>query len=178
MTGSVISRGEASRRWLGFPNPVNEKAARTVAAGVLLLAGLTFALSLTSSPRWLWISAVLAAGFIARVLAGPRFSPLGRLATQMIAPRLGEPKLVAGPPKRFAQAIGAVVTGAATVSTAVGAVGLAQALLGLIIIAAGLESVFAVCIGCIVFAVLMRAGVVPEETCEACANVQTVLDRS
>src|SRR6185437_6984719 len=103
MTGSVISRGEASRRWLGFPNPVNEKAARTVAAGVLLLAGLTLALSLTASPRWLWISVVLAAGFIARVLAGPRLSPLGRLATQMIAPRLGEPKLVAGPPKRFAQ---------------------------------------------------------------------------
>jgi hypothetical protein len=171
MTGSVISRGEASRRWLGFPNPVNEKAARTVAAGVLVLAGLTLALSLTAGPRWLWISAVLAAGFIARVLAGPRFSPLGRLATQLIAPRLGEPKLVAGPPKRFAQAIGAVVTGAATVSTAVGAVGLAQALLGLIIIAAGLESVFAVCLGCLVFAVLMRAGVVPEETCEACANV-------
>src|SRR6476646_6992877 len=47
--GCGISRGEAARRWLGFPNPVNEKAARTVAAGVLLLAGLTLALSLTAS---------------------------------------------------------------------------------------------------------------------------------
>src|SRR6476660_8427176 len=165
MTGSVINRGEASRRLLGFPNPVNEKAARTVAAGVLLLAGLTLALSLIASPRWLWISAVLAAGFIARVLAGPRISPLGRLATQVIAPRLGEPKLVAGPPKRFAQAIGTFVTGGATLAIALGHPLGAQILLGLIIVAAALESILAICLGCIVFGWLMRAGLIPDETC-------------
>ena len=37
--------------------------------------------------------------------------------------------------------------------------------------AATLESVFAVCLGCQVFGLLMRAGVVPEETCERCANI-------
>jgi hypothetical protein len=44
-------------------------------------------------------------------------------------------------------------------------------LVGLLVVAATLESVFALCIGCQVFAVLMRLGVVPEETCEACANI-------
>src|SRR5215510_7126519 len=128
MISNVIGsrRMPSASRVFGFPNPVNEKAARTVAGGVLVLAVLTLVLSLTAGAGWLWMSAVLAAGFVARVLTGPTLSPLGRLATQVIAPRLGEPKLVPGPPKRFAQALGVFVTGAATVATAVGAFGLAQ----------------------------------------------------
>ena len=174
MTSNAIpSRGTASSRVFGFPNPVNEKAARTVAAGVLVLSVLTLVLSLTAGAGWLWISAALAAGFVARVLTGPTLSPLGRLATQVIAPRLGEPKLVPGPPKRFAQAIGVLVTGAATVATAVDSFGLAQILLGLIIVAAGFESIFAFCIGCTIFAMLMRAGIVPESICQECSSVQT-----
>ena len=161
---------------IGFPNPVNEKAARTVAGGVLSIAIVTLVLSLTAGHGWLWISAVLAAGFLARVLTGPTLSPLGQLATRVIAPRLGEPKLVPGPPKRFAQAIGLVVTGGATTFVATGHPLGAQVLLGLIIVAAGLESIFALCLGCRVFSVLMRFGLIPEETCEACTNVQRHLD--
>src|SRR3954469_4329947 len=94
---------------IGFPNPVNEKAARTVAGGVLILSIATLLLSLAHD-RWLWIVAPVAVGFRARVLTGPKLSPLGQLATKVVAPRLGEPVLVAGPPKRFAQSIGLVVT--------------------------------------------------------------------
>jgi hypothetical protein len=43
--------------------------------------------------------------------------------------------------------------------------------LGLVVVAATLESVFAFCIGCKVFAGLMRAGLIPDETCAACANI-------
>jgi hypothetical protein len=39
------------------------------------------------------------------------------------------------------------------------------------VIAATLESVFAFCIGCQVFAGLMRVGVIPDEVCERCANL-------
>ena len=155
---------------IGFPNPVNEKAARTVAGGVLALSVLTLILSLTAGRGWLWIVAALALGFVARVLTGPKLSPLGQLATRVIAPRLGEPKLVAGPPKRFAQGIGATVTLVATLFLALGLPVVTQALLGLMIVAAGLESILAICLGCIVFGWLIRAGVVPEATCEACAN--------
>jgi hypothetical protein len=156
---------------IGFPNPVNEKAARTVAAGVLIISLLTLILSIAASHAWLWVLPVLAAGFLARVLTGPRLSPLGQLATKVIAPRLGDPKLVAGPPKRFAQAVGATVTLAGTVLVATHHPTGAQVLLVLMIVAAGLESIFAYCVGCKVFAVLMQVGLVPEATCAACADI-------
>ena len=89
----------------------------------------------------------------------------------MVAPHLGAPKLVAGPPKRFAQGIGTVVTATAVVSLGLGHPGATQVLLGLMIIAAGLESIFAFCVGCIIFAGLMRLGVIPESTCEACNHI-------
>jgi hypothetical protein len=155
----------------GFPNPVNEKAARTVAGGVLTLTVVTLVLSVTVGHAWLWIVAGLAVGFVLRVISGPRLSPLGQLATRVVAPRLGAPKLVAGPPKRFAQAVGAVVTVAAVAFLAAGQPVVTQALLGLMIVASGLESIFAYCIGCKAFAGLMRMGLVPEETCVACANI-------
>jgi MFS family permease len=154
-----------------FPNPVNEKAARTVAGGVVLLSLSTLLLSAVVDDRWLWLTVPIAAGFLARVLTGPTLSPLGQLATRSIAPRLGPAKLVPGPPKRFAQLLGLAMTGGAAIATALGGYGLAQVLLVAIIVAATLESVFALCLGCAIFAVLMRVGLVPERACEACANI-------
>lgn len=149
-----------------FPNPVNEKAARVVAGAVCVLSIVTLATGAY------WIAAVLAGGFVARVLAGPTLSPLGQLATRVLAPRLGTPKLVPGPPKRFAQAIGAVLTTAvALVALVAGDHPLADVLLGLMIAASALESLFAFCIGCQLFALLMRSGLIPERVCLECANV-------
>lgn len=154
------------RGLIGFPNPVNEKAARVVAAIVAVASALTLATG------WYWMLAVLAYGFWARVLTGPKLSPLGRFAARVAAPRLGEPKYVPGPPKRFAQGMGAAITtAAALLALGLGATAAADALLVAMIVAAGLEAVLAVCIGCRVFALLMRLGVVPEETCAACADI-------
>jgi hypothetical protein len=47
----------------------------------------------------------------------------------------------------------------------------ADAVLALLAVAAGLESIFAVCLGCKVFAVLMELGVVPDEVCAECADI-------
>lgn len=156
---------------IGFPNPVNEVAARTVAAAVVVLSLATIVAATTLGHGWLWLSVPLAYGFLARVLTGPTLSPFGQLATRVVAPRLGHEKLVAGPPKRFAQAIGATLSVAAVVLVALGFDAAALVLLGLIAVAATLESVFALCIGCRVFAVLMRAGVIPEDVCVECANI-------
>jgi hypothetical protein len=151
---------------LGFPNPVNEKAARVV-AGVVALTGV---LILLTGAHWLLVP--LAYGFWARVLTGPTLSPLGRVAMRVVAPRLGAPKYVAGPPKRFAQGMGAAfTTSAAVLALGFGADTAADVLTVLLVVAATLESVFALCLGCQVFALLMRAGLVPEETCERCANI-------
>jgi hypothetical protein len=153
---------------LAFPNPVNEKAARVVAAGVVVQALLTLATG------WLWLIPVMALGFLARVLAGPRYSPLGRLATQVVAPRLGPPKLVPGPPKRFAQAIGLTLTTVATVfGLAMGWTGAAIVLVGVLALFALLESAAGFCAGCWVFGHLMRLGVIPPEVCAACNDLTT-----
>lgn len=149
-----------------FPDPLNEKAARVV-AGAVALTGL-----LALITGWRWLLAVLAYGFIARALAGPRFSPLGRLASQMIAPRLGRARLVPGPPKRFAQAIGAVCTTAGAVfALALGWNTAADVVLVVISVLATLESVFALCVGCRIFSVLISLGVIPETVCERCVNL-------
>jgi hypothetical protein len=49
--------------------------------------------------------------------------------------------------------------------------GAAYVLLGLLAAAATLESVFAFCLGCRIFALLMRAGIIPESVCERCNNL-------
>jgi hypothetical protein len=128
-------------------------------------------LGLALGTQWLWLVAPLAAGFVARVLTGPVLSPLGQLATRVIAPRLGDPKPVAGPPKRFAQGMGAAITLVAVVVQGLGQHAAVFALLGLMIVAAGLESIAGYCIGCRVFALLMRFGVIPEDVCRECADI-------
>jgi hypothetical protein len=150
-----------------FPNPVNEVSARLVAAGVVVLGVMAIAFD---QP---WLLLVLAYGFVARVAAGPTLSPLGQLVTRVLTPRLPfAPKYVAGPPKRFAQGIGATLSvGAVVAYYGFGSTGAAYALLALIIIAATLESVFALCLGCRIFAALIRLGVIPEEICERCNNL-------
>jgi hypothetical protein len=152
---------------LGFPHPVNEVAARVVAAGVVVLSVAAIATG------WRWLLVVLLYGFIARVLTGPRLSPLGQLATRVIAPRLPvEPRYVAGPPKRFAQGMGLTFSLTAVLLAFVfDAPTAAWIVTGVLAAAAFLESAFGLCLGCRTFAVLMRVGLVPEETCERCANI-------
>lgn len=153
-------------RIFSFPNPVNEKAARIV-AGVVLL---TVLVTLATGAYWLLIP--LAYGFWARVLTGPTLSPLGWMAQNVIAPRLGAKKPVPGPPKRFAQGMGAAMSTVALVCwLLVGSHTATDVVLGLFVVAAGLESIFAVCLGCQVFALLMRVGLVPESVCLECADI-------
>lgn len=149
-----------------FPDPVNEVAARAVATGVVIMAA-TFVVT-----GWGWILIPLTYGFIARVLTGPTLSPLGRIATQVVAPRLdGHTRLVPGPPKRFAQGIGVVFTVTASVLWLAGAPGAARVVVAMLTGAAFLEAAFGYCLGCRIFAVLMRVGVVPDSVCEECNDL-------
>jgi hypothetical protein len=156
-----------ANRVFSFPNPVNEVSARLVAGGVVVLSLTAIVFDLP------WLTAVIAYGFIARALSGPTLSPLGQLVTRVLTPRLPfAAKPVPGPPKRFAQGVGAVLsTAAAVLALGFGLTTAAYVLLGLVVVAATLESVFAFCIGCKIFAVLMRVGVIPEEICEECNNI-------
>lgn len=153
---------------LSFPNPVNEISARLVAAGVVALSVLTIATGQS------WLTVLIAYGFTARVLTGPTLSPLGLLVTRVITPRLPiTPSYVPGPPKRFAQGIGAVISAtAAVLALGFGLDVWAYALLGLLAAAATLEAAFAFCLGCVIFSFLMRVGVIPSAVCERCVAVQ------
>jgi hypothetical protein len=166
-TSGSPARRRARAGLFSFPDPVNEVSARLLAGGVVLLCLAAIALD---AP---WLTATIAYGFLARVLSGPTLSPLGQLVTRVVTPRLRvAARPVPGPPKRFAQAIGAVFS----VSAAVLALGLglstaADVLLGFLVLAATLESAFGLCLGCRAFAVLMRLGVIPAEVCERCNNI-------
>ena len=150
-----------------FPDPVNEVSARVVASGVVALGLATIVLD---QP---WLTAVIAYGFVARVVTGPTLSPLGQRATRVVTPRLGvEPRYVPGPPKRFAQAIGAVLSVfAAVLALGFGLPSAGYAVLGTLMVAACLEAALGLCLGCQMFAVLMRVGVIPGEVCERCADL-------
>ncbi len=154
------------RRLLNFPNPVNETSARLVAGGVVA-QGVAF----LAVRQW-WVLVPLVYGFLARVLSGPRFSPLGQFVTRVVTPRIDmEHRFVPGPPKRFAQGMGLTFSAGALVSWGFGAPLLSYVLIAGLIVAATLESVFALCLGCLVFNRLMRWGLIPADVCEECNDL-------
>ncbi len=160
------SDGHPLRSLVSFPNPVNEVAARTVAAGVVLMA------LAVAVPGWGWVLIPLTYGFWARVVTGPTLSPLGQFATRVVAPRLrSHERLVPGPPKRFAQAIGVAFSTTASLLWLLGSTGAARIVVAALAGAAFLEAAFGLCLGCKAFAVLMRIGLVPDEICEDCADI-------
>ena len=118
-----------------------------------------------------WILPVLAYGFVARALTGPKLSPLALVATRVVTPRLHvNHKYSPGPAKRFAQTIGAVFTGTATLLWyAADQRTAALTLAGVIALLASLESGFGLCVGCKAFFLGMRLGIVPPNVCEDCA---------
>lgn len=151
--------------WLRFPDTVNEKAARVVATGVLAQAVLFIA------TRWSFLLVTLVFGFATRVLAGPTFSPLARLAVHVVAPRLGPPRSVAGSPKRFAQGVGLAFSTTALVAWLAGSPTLTVAVLVMLIGAASLEAGFGICLGCWAYGHLVRLRVIPASACVECADI-------
>ena len=155
------------RSLFSFPNPVNETSARLVAGAVAVLAVIAVAFQQG------WLLPVLAYGFVARVLTGPTLSPLGLVATRVVTPRLRvSHRYSPGPAKRFAQAVGAVFTLTATLLWyAAGEHTAALALVGVVAVFASLEAAFGLCVGCRVFYLAMRVGLVPPSVCEDCLRL-------
>jgi hypothetical protein len=150
-----------------FPRVVDDVTVRLIASVVLVLAIAALALH-----QW-WIYPVLAVDFILRTAFGPRASPLAQVVLRGVRPRVGAPRRpTAGPPKRFAAGIGATLTSVAAVLWVLGIASPAVATIGVVMIVfPALEAIFGICVGCRLFAVLMRLGVVPEEICLECADI-------
>lgn len=151
---------------LSFPETVDDRAARLVATGVIVQC-----LIYVVFRDW-WLLVPLAYGFVARVAAGPRFSPLALVVTRLVVPRLsGEARSVAGPPKRFAQAIGTVFSVSALVLAVLGVETAAVLVIVALVGAAGLEALVGFCLGCAIFNRLIAWGLVPEAVCRDCADI-------
>lgn len=146
-----------------FPDPVNDYAARFVAAMVVIL---TLSFLVTAN---IWVLIFILYGFLARVLTGPTLSPIGLIATKILVPLFGNPeKLVPGPPKRFAQAIGLVFSAAALIALLFSEISATRYLIGILGFFASLEAFVGFCTGCYVFGWLIRFRLIPESVCESC----------
>ena len=147
-----------------FPNPVNEYAARFVAFFVMFFS---LVILITNN---LWAVSLLFIGFLLRLLFGPRVSPFALITLKLIIPLLKNPnKSVPGPPKRFAQFIGALITLIASIIyffTTYNVIVIS--ILGVLILFTFLESVLSFCFGCYVFNLLIKVRLIPKNICEAC----------
>src|SRR6476469_2974760 len=149
-----------------FPNIVDDVTVRLIAAEVLVLGIVALA-----AQQW-WLYAVLAVDFVLRAGWGPSRSPLARIAQAVLRPRVSAaPRYTAGPPKRFAAAIGAAFTVAATILWLAGTTTPVVAIGVVMVIFPALESLGGVCVGCTVFGWLMRAGLIPDSVCVECADI-------
>jgi hypothetical protein len=152
---------------LSFPDLVDEVKIRIVAGFVVLLS-----ITILVTGHF-WIAYLLAVNYILSLSLGPRFSPLAFLAEFLVLPILQtRKKLIPGPPKRFAQLIGALLS--LTILFGYyyfGNILLAKSVIFGLLFFSTLESVVGFCTGCFIFNLLMRAGLIPAPICEKCMNL-------
>jgi hypothetical protein len=120
-----------------------------------LITLVVFAVVLITGSVWLLAAQGLV--FAAGSLLGMRRSPYGLLYRWLVRPRLGPPKeLEPEAPPRFAQGIGLLISviGVIGYGTGVTALGMAAAAAGLI--AAFLNGVFGLCLGCEMYLLIRR----------------------
>ena len=120
-----------------------------------LITLVVFAIVLITGSVWLLAAQGLI--FAAGAFLGMRRSPYGLLYRWLIRPRLGPPKeLEPDAPPRFAQGIGLLISviGVIGYGTGVTALGMAAAAAGLI--AAFLNGVFGLCLGCEMYLLIRR----------------------
>ena len=82
------------------------------------------------------------------------------------------PRLTPGPPKRFAATIGVVMSVLVVLfAYGIGWTTGAWVVVAVMVVFPFLEAAFGLCVGCQLFALLMRVGAIPEEVCADCADI-------
>ncbi|MGH3300791.1 MAG: DUF4395 domain-containing protein [Streptosporangiaceae bacterium] len=122
--------------------------------GALITVGMFAAVLITGS---VWILTVQAVTFAAGAFLGLPRSPYGLLYRFLVRPRLGPPgELEDAAPPRFAQALGLVISliGIIGYGSGVTPLGMAAAAAGLV--AAVLNGVFGLCLGCEIYVLIRR----------------------
>ena len=166
MTGVEPGRCPGMASASSYPRVVDEVTVRLVAAQVLVVT------VLAAATGWLWLFGLLAVDFALRVAYGQR-SPLALVARRVLRPRVPAAERPApGPPKRFAATLGALMSVLVVLFAYVtGWTGAAWVVVAAMVVFPFLEAAFGLCVGCQVFALLMRLGAIPQEVCEDCADI-------
>jgi len=127
---------------------------------VLLLVVIGLALG-TTGPAAIILFAALTALFGYAALAGIQRHPYGLFFRKVIRPRLAPPTEVEDPtPPTFAQGVGFVITAVGLLLSLVGVPYALVVAASLAFIAAFLNSVFAFCLGCQIYLLLVRSRVI------------------
>lgn len=133
----------------GGIDPRGPRFAAAVTAAVLAVVVLT---------AGVWLLAAQVAVFAVGSLFGVRHAPYGQVYRLLVRPRLGPPSELEDPaPPRFAQTVGLAVTGAALVAALLGVPFAVEVGAGLAFVAAFLNAVVGLCLGCELYLVLARA---------------------
>jgi len=120
-----------------------------------LLTMVVFAVVLATGNYW--VLAAQAVVFAISTLVGLQYSPYGLIYRWLVRPRLGPPKeLEDAAPPRFAQGVGLFISiiGIAGYAAGITPLGITAAALGLI--AAVLNGVFGLCLGCEMYLIIRR----------------------
>ncbi len=148
---------------LNRPYRVSEKAVRGVALQVFILSLATI---LTGS----YIPVIiLLFDFAIRVILIPQFSPLAWISRKLIVPIAGfRKKQVVFKPKRFAAAIGMVMSALSLFFFYQEKTPAALTTISILALFSFLEAFFKFCAGCKIFGLLMKLGIVSEDECPDC----------
>ena len=104
-----------------------------------------------------WLLVAQAVVFAAGAVFGLRYSPYGWLYRRLVRPRLGPPaELEPEAPPRFAQAVGLVFAVIGVAGYAAGLTWLGMAATAAALIAAFLNAVFGLCLGCEMYLLIRR----------------------
>jgi len=104
-----------------------------------------------------WLLAAQAAVFAAAVVFGMQGAPYGLVFRWLVRPRLGPPReLEPEAPPRFAQGAGLVISVIGVIGYAAGVTPLGMAAASAALIAAFLNGVFGLCLGCEMYLLIRR----------------------
>lgn len=164
------------------PKPIDPRGPRVVAGITAILLAVDVVLGLvglstsrTPSGGWATAEASLAArvadpAFLLLLViallflwgvASPRTAPWGALYRALIQPRLAPPRELEDPrPPRFAQGVGLFVTTIGLILALLGVPWALPAAAGAAFVAAFLNAVFGLCLGCQLYLLLQRIGVI------------------
>jgi Domain of unknown function (DUF4395) len=147
-----MSATTATRSAYAGIDPRGPRVAASLTSVVLALA------LVTPSPVATVLIAVQVVVFGIGAVRGVQHTPYAVLFRRAVRPRLAPPAELEDPrPPRFAQAVGLAFTGVALVLVLSGATGAALVAVGLALIAALLNAVFGLCLGCETYLILRRA---------------------